>query len=545
MAERHRNSRPDAWLGATSRCQVSSQTRAQQPPRRADATAEAVASDWDDFCAEGSLAQPPSIRGGATDLGQDMDMYSQLSQLVDELQAARWQASVAPAEGSQRAIEVATVALEPLLKLRDAAGAAASRGESSDLAMPWLPQLLDSFRNVLRSAVGGAALPGVAGKQHPHDPRSNADAVGSCPTFGGGVCGLICGNSCASTCSSISGMEGGAEEDAGTRTDSDCATGDAGGVDAIVAVLQAISTASAQEIHRAPPHEKVADATADDERQWLLDGLRKQEARELGLLRELEELRRDRDGLLLQVQQLETPRQGGADEGSAGHDEAEEHQLARRVADLEREGDQWRSERKRAEEQLESLVGVVRDAIETPVHRVACQATVAPESPMQQRQHLQQQQQLQAVPTGRTARRSWSCCPDSRELPRGCAPRGSLVATLRGGGSRSSTPHRLLGSCFDGSHGQQGLPRMSSPRCSRPASARATARQVERPARLELQVRRRSSSSRPLRSHEQATEDWSDTGEHSSVVEANGAHAGTATVCVPVRRRARPGDDSD
>ena len=82
-------------------------------------------------------------------LGVSEDIYDQVSSLVEELEAARARAMAA---GGQlpRAVEAAASALEPLLRLRDVTGAAC------DLtAMPWLPQLLSVFRNVLRTAVGG------------------------------------------------------------------------------------------------------------------------------------------------------------------------------------------------------------------------------------------------------------------------------------------------------------------------------------------------------------------------------------------------------
>jgi len=78
------------------------------------------------------------------------ELYEEVSQLVTELEAARAQAT----EGGRRppkALEEAINALGPLLRLRDITG-----GISCDLSsMPWLPQLLDVFRNVLHTAVEG------------------------------------------------------------------------------------------------------------------------------------------------------------------------------------------------------------------------------------------------------------------------------------------------------------------------------------------------------------------------------------------------------
>jgi len=79
---------------------------------------------------------------------QDHEIHQEVSSLVEELEAARLVALKAGKE-LPKPIEVAASALEPLLRLRDVTGAFAC-----DLtAMPWLPQLLTVFRNVLRTAV--------------------------------------------------------------------------------------------------------------------------------------------------------------------------------------------------------------------------------------------------------------------------------------------------------------------------------------------------------------------------------------------------------
>ncbi|CAL1135084.1 unnamed protein product [Cladocopium goreaui] len=99
------------------------------------------------------------------------DIYDQVSSLVEELEAARARAMAA---GGQlpRAVEAAASALEPLLRLRDVTGAAC------DLtAMPWLPQLLSVFRNVLRTAVGGVVRADAAASDSAQGVAAAAQAA--------------------------------------------------------------------------------------------------------------------------------------------------------------------------------------------------------------------------------------------------------------------------------------------------------------------------------------------------------------------------------
>ena len=91
--------------------------------------------------------------------------------LVEELKSARARALAA---GGQlpRAVEAAASALEPLLRLRDVTGAAC------DLtAMPWLPQLLTVFRNVLRTAVDGVGSSRATGGNAGEDTARMAQAA--------------------------------------------------------------------------------------------------------------------------------------------------------------------------------------------------------------------------------------------------------------------------------------------------------------------------------------------------------------------------------
>lgn len=77
----------------------------------------------------------------------------QVTRLVEELEGARAKAETFGGRAS-RAVEAAALALEPLLRLRDVTG-----GFPSDMAqMPWLPQLLMVFQNILRCAVSGDHL---------------------------------------------------------------------------------------------------------------------------------------------------------------------------------------------------------------------------------------------------------------------------------------------------------------------------------------------------------------------------------------------------
>ena len=115
-------------------------------------------------------------RKGATELQSKKsqpseDIYDQVSSLVEELKSARARALAA---GGQlpRAVEAAASALEPLLRLRDVTGAAC------DLtAMPWLPQLLTVFRNVLRTAVDGVGSSRATGGNPGEDTARMAQAA--------------------------------------------------------------------------------------------------------------------------------------------------------------------------------------------------------------------------------------------------------------------------------------------------------------------------------------------------------------------------------
>lgn len=154
-----RTDKPFAWLERPSSAgtiRAGQSPRAERPssagtvriesPRKSLAVESPTKAASD---AVSALGQSPS---GKVIVGREL--YQQVSTLVEELEAAR---SRAVASGSRppRAIEAASSALEPLLRLRDATGSF-----SCDLTlMPWLPQLLAVFRNVLHTAVDGPGAP--------------------------------------------------------------------------------------------------------------------------------------------------------------------------------------------------------------------------------------------------------------------------------------------------------------------------------------------------------------------------------------------------
>eukprot|EP00930_Biecheleria_cincta_P059386 TRINITY_DN45124_c0_g1_i1.p1 TRINITY_DN45124_c0_g1~~TRINITY_DN45124_c0_g1_i1.p1 ORF type:complete len:417 (-),score=88.49 TRINITY_DN45124_c0_g1_i1:91-1293(-) len=91
----------------------------------------------------------------------DQNLHTDISSLVEELFAlivdskSNSAGASAASQGSKlpRPLEAAAAALEPLLLLRDATGSLEWNLE----LMPWLPQLLTVFRNVMRTSVHGIA----------------------------------------------------------------------------------------------------------------------------------------------------------------------------------------------------------------------------------------------------------------------------------------------------------------------------------------------------------------------------------------------------
>jgi len=124
---------------------------------------------------EASALEPSAVRRESScDVRQNgKDLYEQVSNLVEELKAARARA-VAAGGQPPRAVEAAASALEPLLRLRDVTGAF-----TCDLTlMPWLPQLLAVFRNVLHTAVEGPSncrTPSATPRQRTEPVLSSAD----------------------------------------------------------------------------------------------------------------------------------------------------------------------------------------------------------------------------------------------------------------------------------------------------------------------------------------------------------------------------------
>jgi len=118
---------------AASRCATPTRSRPKEPEESAKVIVEKL-----------------GLKGMQSPPGQDTEIHQEVSSIVEELEAAR-RAAFKAGEELPKPVEVAASALEPLLRLRDVTGAF-----DCDLtAMPWLPQLLKVFRNVLRTAVDG------------------------------------------------------------------------------------------------------------------------------------------------------------------------------------------------------------------------------------------------------------------------------------------------------------------------------------------------------------------------------------------------------
>jgi len=245
---------------------------------------------------------------------RDCEIYQEVSSLVDELEAARARA-LATGGHLPRAIEAAATALEPLLRLRDVTGAF-----QCDLSlMPWLPQLLAVFRNVLRTAV---------------------DGVGVSPLRPGGGMPTMCADSGAG-----SGTHGAAAAAA-----------------AAAAAMAALGTAGCTTLHGGSYVEEKLRARAKHQEQ----ALEESRMRELRLRQDLQDLQRDHQALLHRVVELERRRPHSYnEEAKSMADTKEASWLTRRVSELERENDSWREERRTAEEQIGELVRTVAAAVET------------------------------------------------------------------------------------------------------------------------------------------------------------------------------------
>lgn len=244
--------------------------------------------------------------------GQEREIYEEVSSLVEELEAARARA-LATGGHLPRAVEAAATALEPLLRLRDVTGAF-----QCDLSlMPWLPQLLAVFRNVLHTAVDGVGV----------SPMHR----GSMPT--------MCADSGAG-----SGTHGAAAAAA-----------------AAAAAMAALGTAGCTSLHGSSHVEEELRARVRQQDQALEEA----RMRELRLRQELQDMQRDHQALLTRVVDLERRRpHTHHDEAKSLVDIKEASWLSRRVNELERENDSWREERRTTEEQIGELVKTVAAAVE-------------------------------------------------------------------------------------------------------------------------------------------------------------------------------------
>lgn len=271
------------------------------------------------------------------------DLYQQVSSLVEELENAR---SRALASGGRppRAVEAAASALEPLLRLRDVTGAF-----TCDLtAMPWLPQLLAVFRNVLHTAVDGPGAP-------PRTPRAYDVHLTSADSGAGSLSSNLAAAVAAAS----------------------AAAGDSAG-SAGQAALAGLTGASV-----------LLELEALRERSQLQDtAIRDCLRREKELQEELQDLKRERCELQQQVRladdraefaQAAVWKAGAAAEDEAtastastsprdlpaGPTDTECTRLARRVAGLERESCRWQSEKRSVEERLVQLVDLVSAAVDS------------------------------------------------------------------------------------------------------------------------------------------------------------------------------------
>lgn len=263
---------------------------------------------------------------------QEREIYEEVSSLVEELEAAY---AKAEATGTRlpRAVEAAAAALEPLLRLRDVTGAF-----SCDLTlMPWLPELLTVFRNVLHTAVDGISGPPRSLTQTP-----NADS-GAGGTDARGAAATAAAAAAAALSALGSGRSGGPAPSLELET-----------------------------LRQQVRQQDQALIAAQD--------------RESRLLREIEDLKRERAELWTRVKDLDGSSplrrdQDGPDGGKGGGT-----WLARRLADLERESAAWRSERQSAEDRISQLVGMVSAAVdEEPSSLPPREVASSPELPWSHR----------------------------------------------------------------------------------------------------------------------------------------------------------------
>lgn len=287
-----------------------------------------------------SREAPPNYSGGKVHAGKDL--YQQVSSLVEELEAAR---SHALTSGGRppRAIEAAASALEPLLRLRDATGSF-----SCDLTlMPWLPQLLAVFRNVLHTAVDGPGAPpripsvaelGLETRPACEFVHSNADS---------GIGGLP--SNLAAAVADVAGDSSGSADSTGLTW-----------------------AAALVEIEALREHSRQQDAQ-----------LQKYKQQQDKLQQELKDLRQERRQLLQEVSRAGSHVEAFEDElaeasaeepsslGEPLHNpaDAERRRLEHRLAGLERQNCAWQTEKRSVEERVLELVGLVTAAVEAPKQR--------------------------------------------------------------------------------------------------------------------------------------------------------------------------------
>lgn len=292
----------------------------------------------------GFAAFEPSARTNMQP-GQTTEIYQEVSSLVEELEAAR---ACALAAGGRlpRAVEAAASALEPLLRLRDVAGAVAC-----DLSlMPWLPQLLAVFRNVLRTAVDGIGIGAKPGQSTPRLSRGGSEEpdVAAASSLDAGAAGSMTGAAAAAAATAAAVM-------AAVRAGNSEARDGSGEARAECEQLQRRIRAQDQQVSE----------------------LRESESR---LRREAEELRIDRGHLLRRIEDLEMEavhaasgessssrpsgdaRHASSDAGLAEPGSPE--WLARRVSDLETENRAYRTECSFAEGRMNELADLMQSAIQ-------------------------------------------------------------------------------------------------------------------------------------------------------------------------------------
>jgi hypothetical protein len=249
----------------------------------------------------------------------EKEIFDEVSSLVEELQAVR-NSTLAAGGKPSRAVEAAASALEPLLKLRNVTGAAAA-GDLRQL--PWLPQLLSIFRNVLHTAADS----GSGGHWSSAPTPRNQNSLPTSPDHGaGGIATPRCT----------------------TPRKPKNAYGDnaaAAMAAAAAAALGALSDANVGRKDSSPQRQQHQQH-------------QQQRQREKDLIRELRETRRERDELADRVAQLE------AMISTDFNGDAAVQYLTRRVSELERGESSWRQERRSAEDLVENLLDMAGDALE-------------------------------------------------------------------------------------------------------------------------------------------------------------------------------------